>query len=487
MTPLILLILAALLATDHSDNSLPTPKGNFPVDADHVLVVNNRPQPAQRRFRSEAVEKKISQVAAQLTNLRLAWMFVNCFPNTLDTTVDFVDDGGDGMPDTFVATGDIPAMWLRDSGAQVFPYVGLARHDEHLRRMIAGVILRQLKCICADPYANAFYSQPQDDGPWSGDFTQMSPILHERKWELDSPCYVIRLCYEYWQQTGDVTPFGELWTQAVQRILATLRQQQRRHGRGDYRFQRRTERQLDTMCNDGWGPPVKPVGLIATAFRPSDDAATLLFHVPDNFMAVTQLRHAAEILDNVNHRADLAIQCRQLADEVQQALGKYAVYQHPKYGPIYAYEVDGYGNQLIMDDANVPSLLAMTYLGDVQKDDSVYRDTRRFVLSTDNPYFFHGTAAEGIGGPHIGYDMPWHMSIIMRAFTSQDDNEIKHCIEMLMQTDAATGFMHEAFHMDNPNHFTREWFAWQNSLFGELIIKLVDNGKIGILNSIKLQ
>ena len=241
------------------------------------------------------------------------------------------------------------------------------------------------------------------------------------------------------------------------------------------------------MCNDGWGSPVKPVGLIATAFRPSDDAATLLFHVPDNFMAVTQLRHAAEILDSVNHRADLAIQCRQLADEVQQALGKYAVYQHPKYGPIYAYEVDGYGNQLIMDDANVPSLLAMTYLGDVQKDDSVYRNTRRFVLSTDNPYFFHGTAAEGIGGPHIGYDMPWHMSIIMRAFTSQDDNEIKHCIEMLMQTDAATGFMHEAFHMDNPNHFTREWFAWQNSLFGELIIKLVDNGKIGILNSIKLQ
>ena len=204
-----------------------------------------------------------------------------------------------------------------------------------------------------------------------------------------------------------------------------------------------------------------------------------------NFFAVTSLRKAAKILTEVNKKTDLAKECTDLANEVETALKEYAVYNHPKYGKIYAFEVDGFGNHLLMDDANVPSLLAMPYLGDVDVNDEIYQNTRRFVWSEDNPYFFKGTAGEGIGGPHIGYDMIWPMSIMMKAFTSQDDQEIVSCIKMLMTTDAGTGFMHESFNKNNPEKFTRAWFAWQNTLFGELILTLINNGKLDLLNSIE--
>ncbi len=473
-------LLALLIATSVS-------AGDYVAEAD-VLKVNNRPAESERLFRSEAVEKQIREVARLLTNHRLAWMFVNCYPNTIDTTVHYTESDADGNPDTFVYTGDIHAMWLRDSGAQVFPYVKLAPKDKHLQRMLAGVVLRQFKCILIDPYANAFNKEPQPNGSWMKDLTDMNPLLHERKWEVDSLCYVLRLAYEYWSVTGDTSIFGDTWLQAVARILDTFRDQQHKDGnKGRYRFQRHTERQLDTMSNDGWGAPVRPCGLIASAFRPSDDATTFLYLIPSNFMAVHQLRNAAEILSKVNQRADLAKQCTDLADEVHQALQQYAIHQHPKYGSIYAYEVDGFGNQLLMDDANVPSLLAMAYLGDVPVSDPIYQNTRRFVWSEDNPYFFRGTAGEGIGGPHIGHDMPWPMSIMMKAFTSTDDDEIRWCIELLMRTDAGKGFMHESFHKDDPTHYTRDWFAWQNTLFGELICKLVSEGKLPLLNSITLQ
>ncbi len=451
-----------------------------PADA---LRINHRPLASERLFRSDAVEKKIEEVVGQLRNKRLAWMFVNCFPNTIDTTVHYEESDSLGHPDTFVYTGDIHAMWLRDSGAQVFPYVRLASSDAHLKRMLAGVILRQLKCIIFDPYANAFNREPQPNGPWIKD-TGMRPELHERKWEVDSPCYVIRLAYEYWKQTGDTSIFGEDWLKAVHNILQVFHEQQRKNGLGPYRFLRTTNWATDCMTLGGYGAPVRPVGLIASGFRPSDDVTTFLFLVPSNFMAVSSLRKASEILREVNHATLLAQQCTDLADEVYQALQQYAVYDHPRYGKIYAYEVDGFGNHLLMDDANVPSLLAMPYLGDVPVSDPIYQNTRRFVWSEDNPFFFRGKAGEGIGGPHIGYDMPWPMSIMMRAFTSQDDAEIRQCIEMLMHTDAGTGFMHESFHKDDASRFTREWFAWQNTLFGELIIHLIDQGKLSLLNSL---
>lgn len=444
--------------------------------------ISRRPEKKERLFVSDIVEKKIVEVKKMLTNPYLAWMFENCFPNTLDTTVHYrkLDD----EDDTFVYTGDIHAMWLRDSGAQVWPYIQFANSDAKLKQMLRGVVLRHWKCINIDPYANAFNDGPTG-GDWMSDITDMKPELHERKYEIDSLCYPLRLAYHYWQVTGDASVFGADWIQAVQNILKTFREQQRKDGPGPYKFQRKTERQLDTMQNDGYGHPVRPIGLIVSSFRPSDDATTYQFLIPANFFAVTSLRKAAEILIKVNKEQSLANECTVLADEVEAALKKYATFNHPKYGTIYAFEVDGFGNQLFMDDANVPSLLAMPYLGDVDVNDPVYQNTRRFVWSEDNPYFFEGKAGEGIGGPHIGYDMIWPMSIMMKAFTSQDDKEIEECIRMLMNTDAGTGFMHESFNKDNPEKFTRAWFAWQNTLFGELILKLISDGKLNVLNNIK--
>jgi len=450
---------------------------NMEAPSDAVALATKRPAVKDRLFRSDAVEKKIKEVKAMLKdNPYLAWMFENCFPNTLDTTVHF-----NAEDDTFVYTGDIHAMWLRDSGAQVWPYVQLANDDPKLKQMIHGVLLRQFRCINIDPYANAFNIDDTKESEWKKDLTDMNNNLHERKYEIDSLCYPLRLAYHYWQVTGDASVFGEDWLKAIANVLKTFREQQRKDGVGPYRFQRLTERALDTVPCDGLGYPAKPVGLICSFFRPSDDACTYLYLVPSNFMAVSSLRKSAEILTKVNHNADLAKQCTDLADEVENALKQYAVYDHPYYGRIYAFEVDGYGNKLLMDDANVPSLLAMPYLGDVSKDDPIYQNTRRFVWSTDNPYFFRGTAGEGIGGPHIGYDMIWPMSIMMKAFTSSDDAEIKWCIETLQRTDAGTGFMHESFNKDNSNKFTRAWFAWQNTLFGELILKLIDDGKLQLL------
>ena len=442
----------------------------------------DRPPVEERAFVSQAVDSVTEAVAAQITHPKLVEMFRKCFPNTLDTTVHYAEDE-DGRPDTYVYTGDIPAMWLRDSGAQVWPYVAYADKDDDLRKMIAGVINRQFKCILIDPYANAFNVEPV--GPADDtDLPKTSPYVFERKWEIDSHCYPVRLAYAYWKKTGDTSVFGDLWLKTAETILATFKEQQRKEGHGSYIFLRKTDRQLDTKCVVGQGNPVKPVGLIASAFRPSDDATTFEFLVPSNFMAVTTLRKMAEILTAVNGKPETAAECTALAAEVEQALRQYAVVEHPVYGKIYAYEVDGFGSHQLMDDANVPSLLALGYLDPSMYDDPVYLNTRRFVWSEDNPYFRKGEAGEGVGGPHIGTDNIWPMSILMKAFTAQDDDEIRACLIQLLNTDAGTGFMHESFRKDDAGQFTRSWFAWANTLFGELIVKLVNDGKTDLLNNL---
>ena len=443
----------------------------------------NRPAKKDRLFNSKAVEQQIARVKGMLTNKKLAWMFENCFPNTIDTTVHY-RKGKDGKNDTFVYTGDIHAMWLRDSGAQVWPYVQFANEDAALKDMIEGVIRRQFKCIILDPYANAFNDGPTG-GEWQSDHTKMIPEVHERKWEIDSLCYPLRLAYAYWKTTGDASIFDEEFLAAMNRIYDTFIEQQRKDGRGSYRFERNTTRALDTLNNDGWGAPVNgDCGLIVSCFRPSDDATTFQFLVPSNFFAVASLRKAAEILSTVNKDQAFADKCTALANQVETALKRHATYNHTEFGTIYAFEVDGFGNHHLMDDANVPSLQAMPYLDEMDVNDPIYQNTRRFVWSKSNPYFFKGASGEGIGGPHIGYDYAWPMSIMMRAFTSTDDQEIKECITQLINTDANTGFMHESFNVHNSDKFTRKWFAWANTLFGELILKLVDEGKVDLLNSI---
>jgi hypothetical protein len=424
----------------------------------------------ERRFTSKAVEKAIATFKAGVKNQELSWLFENCFPNTLDTTV--FHEVKDGVPDTYVITGDIDAMWLRDSSAQVWPYLQFINEDAELKQLVAGVINRQTSCILKDPYANAFYNDPEKRGEWAKDHTDMKPGVHERKWEIDSLCYPIRLAYHYWKKTGDTQPFNGEWKQAVLATYQVFLEQQRKESLGPYKFQRTTPFATDTLPMNGYGYPVNPVGLICSAFRPSDDATVFSFLIPSNFFAVTSLKQAAQMFTTILKDSASASKLSALANEVEKALKEHAVVTHRKFGKVYAYEVDGFGSFNLMDDANVPSLLSMPYLGTVKNTDPIYINTRKLVLSESNPFFFKGTAGEGIGGPHVGRDMIWPMAIIMKGLTSNSDAEIKGCIQLLQKTHGDTGFMHESFHKDDPKKFTRKWFAWANTLFGEFLWKV---------------
>lgn len=435
--------------------------------------VSKRPPAGQRKFASKAVEETIVRVKARMDDPQLAWMFENCYPNTLDTTVEI--GGTEEKPDTFIITGDIDAMWLRDSACQVWPYVLLAKGDVDLRRLFRGLIARQARCILIDAYANAFLPDPQSTKAleWAvGDSTEMRPGVAERKWEVDSLCYCIRLAHGYWKAAGDAAPFDGQWASAMHLVIETFREQQRKYGPGPYHFQRKTETPTDTQALGGFGNPARPVGMIYSMFRPSDDACTYSFYVPSNLFAVVSLRQLAEMAGEILKDQSFAAECRALASEVEAALGTYGRMKGRDGGEIWAFEVDGYGNQLFMDDANIPGLLSLPYLGCCHVNDVVYRRTRRMVLSDDNPYFFQGTAASGVGGPHEGLNMIWPMALIAQALTSDDDSEIRQCLQWLKTTHAGTGFMHESFNKDDPAKFTRAWFAWANTLFGELIVKL---------------
>lgn len=422
---------------------------------------------ADRKFTSKAVEEAISAVSKGINHKELAWLFNNCFPNTLDTTVDF--SMVNGRPDTYVITGDIDAMWLRDSTAQVWPYLSLAKKDPQLGQLIAGVINRQTQNILYDPYANAFYKDRSKVGEWKSDLTDMKPGLHERKWEIDSLCYPVRLAYGYWKTTGDTAVFNAGWKEAAKTIIRTFKEQQRKKDKGPYTFQRTTAWATDGVPMGGYGYPVKPDGLICSMFRPSDDATVFAYLIPSNFFAVASLHQVAEIASVVYKDAALANESTALANEVQQALQQFATTVHPQFGKVYAYEINGFGSYNLMDDANVPSLLAMPYLNAVKASDPTYLNTRKLVLSSANPFFFKGTAGEGIGGPHVGVDMIWPISIIIRGLTSSSDPEVRNCIKTLVASHGDTGFMHESFHKNDPAKFTRKWFAWANTLFGEFV------------------
>ena len=434
-----------------------------------LIAQSGRPPLAERKFTSDAVEQTIKEIKTA-SNPELGRLFENCFPNTLDTTV--THSQKNGRPDTFIITGDINAMWLRDSTAQVWPYLALIPKDAKLKSLVAGLIRRQAECIQIDPYANAF-----NDGPgksqWASDHTKMLPELHERKWEIDSLCWPIRLANGYYGITKDSSVFDENWKSAMRLVIQTFREQQRkgdRRGPHPYRFSRTTAWQHDTLAQGGLGNPWKPCGLIASAFRPSDDATLFLFLVPSNHFAVVSLRQMAELAEGPGKDQALADEARKLADEVEAALYKYAIVEHPKYGKIWAFEVDGFGNTLMMDDANLPSLISLPYLGACSYDDPVYKATRRFVLSSDNPYFAEGRAARGISSPHAEAHRIWHLALIAQGITSTDKAEVSSVLKTLSNTHAGTYFMHEAFDKDDPNDFTRKWFAWANTFFGEFIL-----------------
>ena len=420
-----------------------------------------RPKLAERRFRSDAVEQFLVERSARIGDAELRQLFLNCYPNTLDTTVE--PGMYEGKPDTAVLTGDIQAMWLRDSSAQVWPYLPLAGKDRKLRDLLEGVIRRQARCILIDPYANAFMADLSEPPlVWSRtDKTEMKQGVGERKWEVDSLCYPMRLSYGYWKATGDTGPFDARWHDAMRMIVATFKVQQRKHGPGPYSFMRASTTSTEMLPLSGFGNPVKPVGLIFSGFRPSDDACVFPFLVPSNLFAVVSLRQMVEMASAILHDAVLANEAATLAQEVETALRQHAIVQTLA-GTIWAYEVDGFGSQLLMDDANVPSLLGLPYLGAVgasAADRALYARTRAFCWSARNPYFFKGAAGEGIGGPHVGLDSIWPMSQMVYALTSDSDAEIGHALEMLKGSARGFGFMHESYNKDDVKQFTRAWFA----------------------------
>jgi uncharacterized protein len=397
---------------------------------------------------------------------RLPKFFADTFANTYATTLRMLDDGS-----VFVITGDIPAMWLRDSAAQVRPYLHLAKTDEKFANLISGVVKRQMKYVLLDPYANAF-NETANGHCHNKDKTDMSDWIWERKYELDSLCAPLMLAHELWMATGRDDHFDASFMRAARLIVEIIKCEQC-HEKSLYSFERFNCLDSDTLTNSGRGNPVAYTGMSWSGFRPSDDACKYNYLVPSNMYAVVVLECLATMPFN---DAELKSQAKQLAAEIRTGIEIHAKVHHPRFGDMYAYEVDGLGNRHLMDDANVPSLLSMPYLGYCTNDSPTYQATRAFVLSDENPYYFRGKSASGIGSPHTPHNYIWPISLCMQGLTSNSKQEQFSLLETLMNTDADTGLMHEGFHKDDPAQFTRPWFAWANSLFAEFVIQ-VSQGK----------
>ena len=411
-----------------------------------------RPPVSRRGFSNPAIEQTIASTLRNIDNPRLAQIFANAYPFALDNYVTYTQTGG--VPDTYVSTGDIPAMWLRDSSVELFPFISASAGNYDLRQAMVGLIHRQARCIQIDPYANAF----------NRDFT-----IWERKYELDSLCYPVRFAFNYWRATGDRSGFDTEWFDAARLIVATMREQQRPGGTesGPYRYTG-----PHASANNGWGNPIRPVGLIVSVFRPSDDPTRYSFLVPSNLFALTSLSQLSVIAIEIYHDWAFAASCAQLADELAVSLSRYAIATWNG-RRIWAYEVDGLGNQFLADDANLPNLLGLPYTGGAGTNDPIYQATRAFSLGQSNPYYHSGPVGGGIGSPHTDpANAFWPLGLIAQGITSQSGSEIALMIRTLIDSDGGTGLMHESVDVDDPTRWTRAYFGWANEFFAELILKV---------------
>ena len=393
---------------------------------------------------------------------KAAKLFANCYPNTAATTTRREEDGT-----YFVFTGDIPALWLRDSSAQVRHYLPLAKDHEEIRLYISGLSRRQAKYILIDPYANAF-NEEANGKCWSHDRTKQGPWVWEHKYEVDSLCYPIQLAYLLWKSCGETSHLDENFHKALKTIFDvwTL---ETHHENSAYYFERTNCPESDTLPNGGKGNPVAYTGMTWSGFRPSDDACRYGYLIPSEMFAVVVLGYASEILTQVYQDRDLALQMSRLAAQIRQGIETFGKVHDPEFGDVYCYECDGLGHYHFMEDANVPSLLSIPYLGYTTADDPVYQNTRRMILSKRNPYYYEGSAISGIGSPHTPPEYVWHIALSMQGLTSQDPEEVTRLFDMLISSDADTGFMHEGVYRNDPSQFTRPWFAWSNSLFSEFV------------------
>lgn len=414
----------------------------------------------------ESMKQMIANVRKKLgADTKLADMFENCFTNTLDTTVKHMEDGT-----TYVITGDIPAMWLRDSVCQLRPYLILAQEDAGVADTIEGLAIRLFRCIQSDPYANAF-NEKGDGQCWEKDETDMGSDIWERKYEIDSLCFPIQLSYLLWKNTGRTSHFNEDFKKAAEIIMDVWRTEQNHEENSPYRFIRRNCYFTDTLSREGKGSLVKPnIGMTWSGFRPSDDACMYGYLVPSNMFAVVVLEYIAEIAETVLKDEKLKEEAMAFSKEIRDAIEQYAVLNNYQFGKVYAYEVDGYGQYLLMDDANVPSLLSIPYLGYKKFEDEIYQNTRKMILSEQNPYYYKGSKAKGIGSPHTPINYIWHISLGMQGLSSESREEKKELLDTIASTDGGTNMMHEGFHVDAPEQFTREWFSWANAVFCELVL-----------------
>ncbi len=401
---------------------------------------------------------------------KLAEMYRKCFRSTWDTTL----QRRDGT--VFLITGDIPAMWLRDSSAQVFHYLPYARQFPEVEEAVEGLLRRQFQYIVLNPYANAFNRDANgrhgydDRTSWT---EEQEPWIWENKYEIDSLCYPIRLAYTFWKETGNTEWCTELFVKAAQTILGVWKTEQRHMEQSPYFFQRSNCPESDTLIREGKGAEVGYTGMTWSGFRPSDDACRYGYLIPSNFFAARALELLGEIARDILENPEMEQTCREMRAEILDGIRKYGVIQHPKFGPVYAYETDGLGRSHVMDDANVPSLLSLPYLGCLPAEDEVYQNTRRMILSAENPYYYEGTCAKGIGSPHTPKDYIWPISLCIQGLSTENRAEAEAVLGMLESMDAGTMLMHEGVHKDDPAQFTRPWFAWANSIFSEFVEKMV--------------
>lgn len=391
-------------------------------------------------------------------------VFVNCYTNTLNTTVKRMENNM-----THVITGDIPAMWLRDSAAQLRPYIFLAKENEEIRELIAGLVRRQFMCITIDEYANAFNEAP-NGACWEKDDPDQNPWVWERKFEVDSLCYPLQLSYLLWKNTGCTTQFEGDFQAGVEKILEVFTTEQYHEEKSHYRFNRNNGYYRDTLSRDGKGALVKSgTGLIWSGFRPSDDACTYGYLIPSNMFAVVALGYLEEMEREIFHNEELAERAKALKEEIQRAIETIGKTFTEEFGMVYAYETDGYGMYNLMDDANVPSLLAMSYLG-YEGEPEVSSNTRRFLLSEANPFYFKGDKAAGIGSPHTPSNYIWHIAMAIQGLTSETREEKLEILKNMAATTGGKGVMHEGFCCEDDSKFTRAWFSWANAMYAELFL-----------------
>lgn len=422
------------------------------------------------------VENRINEYCDKIKkhSPKLAELYKNCYPNTLETATEILDDGK-----VFVLTGDIPAMWLRDSTAEVSHYIPLASDNHSIRSIISGVIRKQREYILKEPYANA-YKKEENDHEEFQDFPKNHPIVWERKYEIDSLCYPLRLTYLYWKATGDVSVLDQSFLESAKTTVDLWITEQHHFEKSPYRFTRLNCPYQDTLHNDGMGEPVDYTGMTWSGFRPSDDACRYGYLVASNMFAVVVLGYLIEMLEaEFAEEKELIAKAAKLRKDISEGIENHAIIEHEKYGKIYACEVNGKGDYFLFDDANVPSLLSAPYIGFCGTDNEIYRNTRRFILSKDNPYYYEGKFAKGVGSPHTPEGYIWHIALSMQGLTSDNAEEMREILHYLETTDGGTGYMHEGFDANNPDIFTRSWFSWSCALFAEFVEKAIDEGVIG--------